>query len=162
MATDQGRYRLAAIKHEGGATALARVVEVEEVAMSSASEFLGAKQFLCEQNGDRVARLEYHGERRADRTQRLIWVIRPQTDDAHRFQHRRGCPPIGNCQGFPSPKSPRMLTSADSGNRPPLVSDSMLMQLPTPLLCSSKTPRAPPRSAPASNATPSSVVKATE
>ena len=37
------------------------------------------------------------------------------------------------------------------------------MQLPTPLRCISRTPRAPPRSAPASSATPSSsVVSATE
>ena len=39
----------------------------------------------------------------------------------------------------------------------------MLMQLPAPLDCISSTPRAPPRSAPASIATPSSsVVSATE
>src|SRR5262249_2557438 len=42
--------------------------------------------------------------------------------------------PIGNCHGLPSPKSPRMLTSVRNGNRPPLMSESMLMQLPTPLL----------------------------
>jgi hypothetical protein len=71
--------------------------------------------------------------------------------------------PIGYCQGFPSPKSPRMLTSIRNGKRPPLISESMLTQLPTPLLWASSTPRAPPRSAPARSATPSSsVVSATE
>ena len=43
--------------------------------------------------------------------------------------------PIGNCQGLPSPKSPRMLISMRKGKRPPFTSDSMLMQLPTPLDC---------------------------
>jgi hypothetical protein len=44
-----------------------------------------------------------------------------------------------------------------------LISDSILTQLPVPLLCISSTPRAPPRSAPASIATPSSsLVSATE
>src|SRR5262249_55175047 len=66
--------------------------------------------------------------------------------------------PMGNCQGFPSPKSPRMLTSVRNGKRPPLIRESMLMQLPTPLDCISSTARAPPRSAPAISATPSSSV----
>jgi len=38
------------------------------------------------------------------------------------------------------------------------ISDSMLMQLPVPLLCTNRTGRAPPKSAPASSATPSSSV----
>src|SRR5262249_1567752 len=42
--------------------------------------------------------------------------------------------PIGYCHGLPSPKSPRMLTSMRNGKRPPLISESMLTQLPTPLL----------------------------
>src|SRR5438105_4772113 len=71
--------------------------------------------------------------------------------------------PIGYCHGFPSPKSPRMLTRVRNGKCPPLIKDSMLTQLPVPLDCISRTPRAPPRSAPASSATPSSsVVNATE
>ncbi len=71
--------------------------------------------------------------------------------------------PMANCHGLPSPKSPRMLTSVRNGKRPPLISDSMLMQLPTPLDCISSTARAPPRSAPAISATPSSsVVRAME
>src|SRR5215469_7338456 len=49
---------------------------------------------------------------------------------------------MGNCQGFPSPKSPRMLTSVRNGKRAPLISESMLMQLPTPLDCISSTARA--------------------
>src|SRR5256885_12630271 len=57
--------------------------------------------------------------------------------------------PIGYCHGFPSPKSPRMLTRLRNGKCPPLIRDSMLMQLPVPLDCIKRTPRAPPRSAPA-------------
>jgi hypothetical protein len=56
--------------------------------------------------------------------------------------------PIGNCQGLPSPKSPRMLTSARNGKWPLLIKDSIFLQFPVPLDCISKTPRAPPEIGP--------------
>ena len=66
--------------------------------------------------------------------------------------------PIGTCQGLNSPQSPRMVTIINSGMWQITGSDSMLMQLPTPLDCSGQTPRSPPSHAPASIATPSSSV----
>ena len=66
--------------------------------------------------------------------------------------------PIGICHGLNSPQSPRMVTIINSGMWQITGSDSMLMQLPTPLDCSSRTPRSPPSHAPASIATPSSSV----
>src|SRR5438477_6463619 len=66
--------------------------------------------------------------------------------------------PMGICQGLNSPHSPRIVTSISSGNRQTVESESMLMQLPTPLLCISSTPRSPPSQAPASMAMPSSSV----
>ncbi len=51
-----------------------------------------------------------------------------------------------------------MVTSVRNGKRKIWVSDSMLMQLPTPLDCINSTPRWPPAQAPASSATPSSSV----
>ncbi len=66
--------------------------------------------------------------------------------------------PIGICQGFPSPKSPRMLISSSIGNLPLFTSERKFTQLPTPLDCISSTPLAPPRLAPAMTPTPSSSV----
>jgi hypothetical protein len=51
-----------------------------------------------------------------------------------------------------------MVISISSGKRQAWVSESMLTQLPTPLLCIRRTPRSPPSHAPASSATPSSSV----
>jgi len=48
-----------------------------------------------------------------------------------------------------------------SGKRPIVISESMLMQLPTPLDCSSSTLRVPPSQAPAASATPSSSLVST-
>src|SRR5262249_17829854 len=44
--------------------------------------------------------------------------------------------PIGICHGLNSPQSPRMVTIINSGMWQMTGSDSMLMQLPTPLDCS--------------------------
>src|SRR3954467_8086486 len=44
--------------------------------------------------------------------------------------------PIGICHGLNSPQSPRMVTIINSGMWQITGSDSMLMQLPTPLDCS--------------------------
>ena len=68
---------------------------------------------------------------------------------------------IGTCQGLNSAHSPRMVTSISSGKRPIAGSDSMLMQLPTPLDCISRTERCPPSQAPAAMAMPSSSVVST-
>jgi hypothetical protein len=65
---------------------------------------------------------------------------------------------MGTCNGFPSPNSPRMLTSVTSGNRPARMSDSRSIRLPMPLDCISSAARARPRQAPAAWATPSSSV----
>ena len=54
-----------------------------------------------------------------------------------------------------------MVTSIKSGKRETVASDSMLMQLPTPLDCISNTLRSPPSQAPAAIATPSSSVVST-
>ena len=43
--------------------------------------------------------------------------------------------PIGTCQGLNSAHSPRMVTSISKGKREMVASESMLMQLPTPLDC---------------------------
>ncbi|MHC2715237.1 hypothetical protein ACVIWV_004957 [Bradyrhizobium diazoefficiens] len=51
-----------------------------------------------------------------------------------------------------------MVTRVRNGKRRIGISDSMLMQLPTPLDCISRTPRWPPVQAPARSATPSSSV----
>ena len=51
-----------------------------------------------------------------------------------------------------------MVTIIGSGVRCATTTDSMLMQLPTPLLCISSTPFCPPSQAPKSWATPSSSV----
>ena len=48
--------------------------------------------------------------------------------------------PIGTWNGLNSPNSPRMVTSIGSGVRCATATESMLMQLPTPLLCISSTP----------------------
>ena len=66
--------------------------------------------------------------------------------------------PIGTCQGLNSPYCPRMVTRISSGKRQVRASDSMLMQLPTPLDCISSAARSPPSQAPAASATPSSSV----
>ena len=63
-----------------------------------------------------------------------------------------------SCHGLNSPHSPRMVISISSGKRQAWVSESMLTQLPTPLLCIKRTPRWPPSQAPARSATPSSSV----
>ncbi len=65
---------------------------------------------------------------------------------------------MGTCQGLNSPHCPRMVISMSSGKRQARVSENMLTQLPTPLLCIRSTPRWPPSQAPASSATPSSSV----
>ena len=55
-----------------------------------------------------------------------------------------------------------MVMNISSGKRQVRASDSMLMQLPTPLDCISSAQRSPPSQAPAASATPSSsVVSAT-
>src|SRR5438132_6405290 len=69
--------------------------------------------------------------------------------------------PIGICHGLNSAHSPRMVTSARCGKRQLASSDSMLMQLPTPLDCISSTARSPPSQAPAESATPSPSVVST-
>ena len=54
-----------------------------------------------------------------------------------------------------------MVMSISSGNRQVRASDSMLMQLPSPLDCISSAARSPPSQAPAASATPSSSVVST-
>ena len=110
--------------------------------MASASKLLGTQQLLAEQGGNRLTRLEYHGERRGHRAQGFLGIVSPGAVTPIASSTGWVARPIGYCQGFFSPKSPRMLTSISSGKRPPLVNDNMLMQLPTPLLCNNKTPRA--------------------
>ena len=66
--------------------------------------------------------------------------------------------PIGTCQGLNSPHSPRIVMRVRNGNRQVLTSESMLMQLPTPLDCMRRTPLSPPSQAPARIAMPSSSV----
>ena len=88
-------------------------------------------------------------------------VFRPlDAVDQHiaQLERRLRRDPIGTCHGLNSAHSPRIVTSMTSGKRQVFVSDSMLMQLPTPLDCISSAPRWPPSQAPASSATPSSSV----
>src|SRR5262249_28917106 len=66
--------------------------------------------------------------------------------------------PIGTCHGFASPHSPRMVTIMSNGKPHTFTSESVLMQLPTPLLCMRRTPRSPPSQAPAKMPIPSSSV----
>src|SRR6516164_4712715 len=54
-----------------------------------------------------------------------------------------------------------MVTIISNGKAHTLASDSVLMQLPTPLLCISRTPRSPPSQAPAKMPMPSSSVVST-
>ena len=61
---------------------------------------------------------------------------------------------IGTCQGLNSAHSPRIVTSIRSGNRPITGSDSILMQLPTPLDCIRRTLRCPPSQAPTADRDP--------
>ena len=86
----------------------------------------------------------------------------PRRGDARSCRKARACGrcrwPMCSCHGLNSPHSPRMVISISSGKRQAWVSESMLMQLPTPLLCIRRTPRWPPSQPPASSATPSSSV----
>ena len=69
--------------------------------------------------------------------------------------------PIGFCQGFNSPISPRIVIKVRKGIRHSWIMENILMQLPMPLLCISTTLRIPPSHAPAAMATPSSSVVST-
>ena len=63
---------------------------------SPSSKRLGADQSLRQQHGDRLAALEYHGQRRAHgrRSTSSACSMRRQID-AHRLQHRLGRLPHG-------------------------------------------------------------------
>src|SRR5215472_3673649 len=107
--------------------------------------------------------LEHHRQRGAHGWNGLLRSLDAQADHTHRLEHgldrlaHRELPRIALAEVAPHADQVR------NGKRPPLISDSMLTQFPVPLLCISRTPRAPPRSAPASSATPSSsLVSATE
>src|SRR5712671_1097512 len=65
---------------------------------------------------------------------------------------------MGICHGLNSANSPRIVTSTRQGKLQLRISENMLMQLPTPLLCIRSAARSPPSVAPATNPTPSSSV----
>ena len=67
---------------------------------------------------------------------------RASTVHAHQLAARPGVAwPIGTCQGLNSAHSPRMVTSVRQRKAAGRGSESMLMQLPTPLDCISSTAR---------------------